>query len=73
MSNLIDAHADGENVVIRVGANEADTIAWALWLYSRGGHFDARRMKDAINDAVDEAIANGALMRPGLTFTVSEQ
>lgn len=68
----IEARADGEDVVIRVGANDADSMVWALRMHARRSCAPSRyrEMADAIESAVEQAFDNGAIPAPGLVVTV---
>lgn len=68
----IDAQDDGEDVVIRVCANDADRIAHALRMHGRRSICaqDYYHMAEAIEVAVEQAFENGAIPAPGLSFVV---
>jgi len=68
----IDAQDDGEDVVIRVGANDADRIAHALRMHGQRSVCaqDYFHMAAAIERAVEDAFENGALPAPGIVLKV---
>ena len=71
MSVPIEVHSEGGDVIIRVPANDADSIVWALRDHARRtcAPKDYREMADAIDAVVDEAFENGeATPRPGLVI-----
>lgn len=73
MNVWIESVAEGEDVVIRVGANDADRIVWALRQHARRTICapEYRQMADSIEAAADQAFDNGAIPLPGLTMKVT--
>jgi len=66
----IEVHAEGEDVIIRVPANDADSIVWALRMHGRRStNKDYFQMADAIDEVVEGVFDNGdAIPRPGLVI-----